>query len=87
MWEIKVVACLLVAALVHVRLVTRRPDWECPDVCDPSRCLPALDPCYFGVVRDAYPSECCLRAEKQKAEQSHAPAVIPIQKGACESDE
>ncbi|XP_026795848.2 serine protease HTRA1 [Pangasianodon hypophthalmus] len=143
MWEVKVVACLLAASLIRARLVTHRPERECRDACDASRCPPAPDSCYFGVVRDAcrccavcasgegdpcgergrarcgdglrcdrapvaagarartcacvtagpvcgsdgrtYPSVCRLRAENRKAERSRAPAVIPIQKGACES--
>lgn len=145
MWEVKMVSCLLAASLIHARLVTRRPERECPGACDLSRCPPAPDSCYFGVVRDAcsccavcalgegdtcgergrarcgdglrcgrapvkagerartclcvtagpvcgsdgrtYPSECRLRAENRKAEQTRAPAVIPIQKGVCESGE
>lgn len=140
MWEVKMVACLLTASLIRARLVTHRPERDCPGVCDPSRCPPSPESCYFGVVRDAcrccaecasgegdpcgeqgrarcgdglrcdraagartcmcvtagpvcgsdgrtYPSECRLRAENRRAERSRAPAVIPVQKGACESGE
>ncbi|XP_053336681.1 serine protease HTRA1 isoform X1 [Clarias gariepinus] len=138
MWEVKMVACLLTASLIRARLVTHRPERDCSGVCDPSRCPPSPESCYFGVVRDAcrccaecasgegdlcgergrarcgdglrcdraagartcmcvtaglvcgsdgrtYPSECRLRAENRRAERSRAPAVIPVQKGACES--
>ncbi|XP_062873669.1 serine protease HTRA1 [Trichomycterus rosablanca] len=141
MWELKLLSCLFAASLAQ------RPGTVtgsvCPELCDRSRCPPAPDSCYFGVVKDAcrcctvcaasegdpcglrgrarcgeglrcdrapaaagerarkcvcvsagpvcgsdgrtYPSVCRLRAENRRAERSRAPAIITVQKGACES--
>ncbi|XP_051533624.1 serine protease HTRA1 [Myxocyprinus asiaticus] len=53
MW--KLMACVLMASTVQARNLRKRQN-VC-SVCDLSRCLSALESCYFGVVKDS--CNCC----------------------------
>ncbi|XP_036382971.1 serine protease HTRA1 [Megalops cyprinoides] len=53
----KFIACIFFASFVHSRLLRKRQTL-CPEICDVSRCPPAPQSCYYGVVKDY--CGCCV---------------------------
>ncbi|XP_028852450.1 serine protease HTRA1 isoform X1 [Denticeps clupeoides] len=62
---LKLVACVLLASAVQTRLVKKRQA-SCAEVCDPHRCPPLPDSCFYGVAKDS--CGCCAACASGEGE-------------------